>query len=177
MSAELRSLLERDHDSLGGLLIELDAELAKPDFTLAFELLDVFWARLAVHIRAEHLHLFPAVSKLPRSSNDDKNLPTAAQVDEAIELLRSDHNFFMTELAHLIKSAREICAGRVAAADESLNFRARLRAIKDRLNRHNSLEEDQVYKWPALFLAPEMVAELNQHLLHELENLPVRLKS
>ena len=177
MSADVQSLLERDHDSLGELLVELDAELAKPNFTRAFELLDLFWARLAVHIRAEHLHLFPAVAKLPRSSNDEKDLPTAAQVDEAIELLRSDHNFFMTELADLMKSAREICRGRAAAPDELLNFRARLSTIQSRLKTHNWLEEDEVYKWPGRFLDDETLAELNQRLRRELENLPARLAS
>jgi len=177
MSRDLRSLLERDHDSLGELLIELDAELAKPDFTRAFQLLDLFWARLAVHIRAEHLHLFPAVAKLPQSSNDEQNLPTAARVDEAIELLRSDHNFFMMELADLMKSAREICAGRAATPDEASHFRSRLRELNSRLETHNWLEEDEVYKWPALFLDAETFAQLNQRLRHELENLPARLKS
>ena len=60
MKNPVESLLEDDHESLGQLLTELDGELAKHNFPRAFELLDLFWARLAIHIRAENLHLFPA---------------------------------------------------------------------------------------------------------------------
>ena len=46
MKNSVESLLEDDHASLDQLLIELDAELTKPNITRAFELLDLFWARL-----------------------------------------------------------------------------------------------------------------------------------
>ena len=62
MKNSVECLLEVDHESLAHLLAELDAELAKPNTVRAFELLDLFWARLAVHIRAENLHLFPALA-------------------------------------------------------------------------------------------------------------------
>ena len=45
MKNPVESLLEDDHASLGQLLTELDAELAKPNIARAFELLDLFWAR------------------------------------------------------------------------------------------------------------------------------------
>src|SRR6185436_15563538 len=61
MKNPIKSLLEDDHESLGQLLTELDGELANHNFPHAFELLDLFWARLAIHIRAENLHLFPAL--------------------------------------------------------------------------------------------------------------------
>src|SRR5437764_14237253 len=53
------SLLEEDHASLGGLIEELCAALDGSDVARSFALLDLVWARLAVHIRAEHLCLFP----------------------------------------------------------------------------------------------------------------------
>ena len=67
MNNSVESLLEDDHAALGELLAELDSELAKPNFVRGFELLDLFWARLAVHIRAENLHLFPALANAPAS--------------------------------------------------------------------------------------------------------------
>lgn len=67
MKNQVESLLEDDHSELGQLLSELNAELAKSNLTHSFELLDLFWARLAVHIRAENLHLFPALVNLPAS--------------------------------------------------------------------------------------------------------------
>ena len=68
MKNSVESLLEHDHESLGQLLAELEAELAKPNIARAFELLDLFCARLAVHIRAEKLHLLPAAESAPNRS-------------------------------------------------------------------------------------------------------------
>src|SRR4030095_14850546 len=62
MKNALESLLEQDHESLDQLLTELDAAVTKPGNPHVFELLDLFWARLAVHIRAENVRLFPALT-------------------------------------------------------------------------------------------------------------------
>jgi hypothetical protein len=81
MKNSVESVLEDDHESLGQLLTELDADLAKPNIARAFELLDLFWARLAVHIRAENLHLFPALASAPASRFTGKGgLPTSEEV-------------------------------------------------------------------------------------------------
>jgi hypothetical protein len=78
MKNPVESLLEDDHASLGQLFAYLDEELARPDIARAFELLDLFWARLAVHIRAENLHLFPALANAPASLFTGKaSLPTS----------------------------------------------------------------------------------------------------
>ena len=53
--------MEQDHAALGEIFHQLDSALGEGDRVRAFELLDLAWARLAVHIRAKHLHLFPAV--------------------------------------------------------------------------------------------------------------------
>ena len=67
------AILEHDHASLDQLLTKLDQELAEPSEDRAFELLDLFWARLAVHIQAEHLHLFPAlVNASSKFSGNDR---------------------------------------------------------------------------------------------------------
>src|SRR5260370_32958457 len=109
MKISVESLLEDDHASLNQLLIELDAELIKPDINRAFELLDLFWARLAVHIRAENLHLFPALANAdPLLFNGRDNLPTFDEAQNVIRRLRLDHDFFMSELALTIKSSRVI---------------------------------------------------------------------
>jgi iron-sulfur cluster repair protein YtfE (RIC family) len=112
MKNPVESLLEDDHESLGQLLTELDGELAKHNFSRAFELLDLFWARLAIHIRAENLHLFPALANARASLFTGKGgLPTRDEAHNVLLQLRSDHDFFMKELAEMIKSARGIRAG------------------------------------------------------------------
>jgi hypothetical protein len=61
MSPEASNQLIDDHVALDRMLKELKAALARRDVIAGHAKLDLFWARLAVHIRAEHLHLFPAV--------------------------------------------------------------------------------------------------------------------
>ena len=55
--------------------------------------------RPAVHIRAEHLRLFPAVLSATR---DDAGL--YAEVESAVAALRRDHDFFMRELAAAVNA-------------------------------------------------------------------------
>ena len=64
------------------------------------------WARLAVHIRTEHLHLFPAIARRVNAA------------ERAIDRLRADHDFFMRELAQAIAILREFPQGIVTANDE-----------------------------------------------------------
>ena len=119
MKNPVESLLEDDHASLGQLLAKLDAELSKPNIASAFELLDLFWARLAVHIRAENLHLFPAIANAPASLfTGNGGLPTADAAHDVISSLRSDHDFFMKELAQTIKALREIAGGERSRLEE-----------------------------------------------------------
>ena len=171
----VESLLQDDHESLAGLLIELDAELKNANAVRAFELLDLFWARLAVHIRAENLHLFPAISTAaPSLFTGNGNLPTAEEAHNILLQLRSDHDFFMKELAQLIKTAREVQGREEIPRKESKELRKRLTGIRKRLESHNLLEEALVYTWPSLLLDQKSVAALKDSLSHELENLPPR---
>ncbi len=173
MTNSIESLLENDHESLDQLLIELNNELTSLNIARSYELLHRFWARLAVHIRAENLHLFPAIANCPRFTGKG-NLPTSEEVHNLLLRLRSDHDFFMKELAQLIKAAREIRAGQRADLKDAGKLRRRLAIIRKRLETHNSLEEEQAYIWPSLLFDEQTVAELCDHVKHELENLPPR---
>ena len=59
--ARIPKLLGHDHSELDELLGAFFAAVEKGDLDQSFDTLDVFWARLAVHIRTEHLHLFPTL--------------------------------------------------------------------------------------------------------------------
>jgi len=169
------SLLEDDHASLGQLLTELDAELAKPNIARGFELLDLFWARLAVHIRAENLHLFPALANASRSLFTGKgSLPTSEEAHNVLRRLRLDHDFFMNELALTIKASRAIGGRELAPCEEIEGLRQRMTNVRGRLETHNYLEEELAYVWPSLLFDVQTVAALSDRLRHELENLPTR---
>lgn len=170
MKNPVESLLEDDHASLDQLFAELDLALAQPDNARAFELLDLFWARLAVHIRAEHLHLFPALSHATSKRSVESVVPTREEVEMTIGQLRSDHDFFMKELAQLMKAARQNGPG---AGD----IRKRLAEIRKRLEAHNQIEERQVYVWPSLLFDEATVAALKEQVRLELENMPPRFSA
>ena len=177
MKNALHSLLEQDHESLDQLLTELDAALAKPGNPHVFELLDLFWARLAVHIRAENLHLFPALANAPANRLTGKDgQPTPDEVEKVLTRLRSDHDFFIGELARMIKALREKKVG-VMQAEAVDALRTSLRGVRKRLEDHNRLEENHVYLWPALIFDDEALARLNDQVRRELENLPPRFAS
>src|SRR3954470_10387313 len=98
--SSIEQRLEEDHRSIGDLIARLCEALAEFDGEQSFALLDLFWARLAVHIRAEHLCLFPALLDAARERSSAET--GGARFDEAqkvITQLRHDHDFFMTELA------------------------------------------------------------------------------
>ena len=168
------AILENDHASLDQLLTELDKALAAPYQDRAFELLDLFWARLAVHIRAEHLHLFPALVSASSKFSGNDSLPSFAEVEENIARLRSDHDFFMKELGDMMKNVREIRDKRSSLDKDGRQLRERLSVIRARLQGHNTLEEEHVYVWPAQVLDQQTYADLISQVRHELENLPPR---
>ena len=61
MLETIEDLLGKDHKQLDRLLGAVRAALEGENCVEAFQTLDLFWARLAMHIRAENLHLFPSV--------------------------------------------------------------------------------------------------------------------
>jgi iron-sulfur cluster repair protein YtfE (RIC family) len=171
-------ILEQDHESLSELLHDLKSGLQQQDAPRTFELLDLFWARLAVHIRAENLFLFPAILNAPPELfRIGEGLPSVEEVRATIESLRSDHSFFMDELARAVKTFREILAnaqGPQHVTERLETIRQRVDAVSLRLESHNELEEVRVYKWPGLILGTAQLEDLTVALRRELDNLPSR---
>jgi hypothetical protein len=175
MQNSVELLLENDHESLGRLLGELNLSLSKCNVSHSFELLDQFWARLAVHIRAEHLHLFPALAEAPRMLLTGRdNLPTSDEVLELVTQLRADHDFFMKELADMIRVMRDMNAHQQVDQPVVEDLSRRLITITSRLEVHNELEEARAYTWVGLIFDARTLADLRSRIQHELENLPAR---
>lgn len=78
----MADLLVNDHAELDLLLRGLPAEFDRGAARDVLAKLDLAWARLAVHIRAEHLHLFPALLKAADRSPDGTaaSAPSAEKV-------------------------------------------------------------------------------------------------
>ena len=151
--SEPRELLANDHEAVGELLQQLLTALNNNDVRESHAKLDLLWARLAVHIRAGHLHLFPAV---------------AARVSEAetvIENLRADHDFFMRELAQAIGILRTQSLASVLET---------VRRVEQRLTAHNEIEEQQVYDWTRSVLTGSEQTALAARINAELEKRPPR---
>lgn len=170
------SLLEQDHAALDTLLNKLSAASARGEF---FRLLDAFWARLAVHIRAEHLCLFPAVIDAARArSGEGDTTPTPAEVERTVARLREDHDFFMRGLADAVNTTRAL----LYASDETdanaglFGVRRTIEDLAARLEEHNALEESGVYEWAYALLDAEARGRLDEDVRRELSNLPSRLK-
>jgi hemerythrin superfamily protein len=175
MVAQARQLLSDDHDRVDEILKQLLTALDNRDVRTSYSRLDLFWARLAVHIRAEHLHLFPIVtSRL--SDLPDSVVPDLSEVQAMIETLRADHDFFMRELARAIAVCRELPPNIIQAVDEA-KFDAihnTVCEVEKRLATHNDIEEDQIYRWSSTILTESEQFELLSRINAELENRPPR---
>ena len=174
---DMPDLLERDHEELDGVLGELFLALDRGDKDKSFARLDLLWARLAVHIRAEHLCLFPAIIGAPPALfTGSGGAPRLEEAQSAIAVLRSDHDFFMHELAKAINLMRAMKD--IPDADaivESLEeVRSIVLSVKTRLSAHNQLEEKQVYGWIDVLLDEAERSALDARMRRELENLPSR---
>lgn len=171
--------LKHDHAEVGDLLDQLTATFDANDIARAHATLDLFWARLAVHIRAEHLHLFPAISQAVTRKRDahDAELPSPADVEAMIEELREDHDFFMRELARAVAVMRGLLATAEAdAAEELRNVRKRVEAVQQRLSKHNEIEETGIYRWTSVLLTEAEQLELAALIEKELANTPARFR-
>jgi hypothetical protein len=96
--------LKSDHAVLAEILDQLKIQLARPDLPMAFDSLDLFWASLAVHIRAENICLFPAVLNAPSSKFGANSMPELDDVKTTIEGLRADHLIFYDGTRKAMKS-------------------------------------------------------------------------
>src|SRR5215213_11364787 len=122
MMAEVRLRLSDDHHTVSEVLEQLLTALENKDVQTSYSRLDLFWARLAVHIRAEHLHLFPAISHAVSRSFTvgSDEVPPASEQQRIIEELCDDHDFFMRELSQAVAVTRGLLANAQADAVEQL---------------------------------------------------------
>ena len=164
MVSQARQRLSDDHLAVGEVLRQLLTALNNKDVQVSYSKLDLLWARLGVHIRAEHLHLFPLlISRLTESGG-------WGNAKSLIEGLRSDHEFFMRELARAIKALR-------ARKTELSTVADTVREIEKRLKVHNELEEDQIYRWATTLLTESEQNELAARITVDLENRPPRFSA
>lgn len=119
-------LLARDHRDIDTLSGETFSALARSDAAAAHFAMDRAWMRLAVHIRAEHKALFPAI------------LADHPELADLIQALRADHDFFMETLARLLGQLRAPHADLAAIATAFAE-------VDERLQTHNRIEEAEVY--------------------------------
>lgn len=155
--------LSDDHEAVSEVLNQLLTALDNQDVQTSYSRLDLLWARLAVHIRAEHLHLFPAV------------LSRTSEAEAIVEILRTDHDFFMRELAGAIGILRELQTISTAGDEAKLaEVGEALRAVEQRLATHNVIEESQIYRWSSIMLTEQEQLELLTRINAELENRPPR---
>jgi len=167
--AEVSLRLSDDHDAVSEVLEQLLTALENKDVQTSHSRLDLLWARLAVHIRAEHLHLFPAVTD--RLTKSD-----LSEAQAIVKILRADHDFFMHELARAIGVLRELPHTTVTA-DSGTKLAAvadTVREVEERLAAHNELEENQIYRWSSTILNESEQLELFARINAELENRPPR---
>lgn len=146
--------LAADHGEIDHLLREARAALEEGLQAEAHRALDRAWMRLAVHIRAEHKVLFPAVAD------------ASPQLAGTLQALREDHDFFMASLAGAVNALKGALVDRAA-------LRATLAAVQHRLAAHNALEEAQIYplagRWPE-----DQQRRLAGDVARELAALPAR---
>lgn len=153
----VRQRLSDDHHAVNEVLKQLLTALANKDVQASYAKLDLLWARLAVHIRAEHLHLFPALA------------PRISQAQPTIDRLREDHDFFMRELGHAIAIFRE--------QSDFTAVTNTVREVENRLATHNEIEENQIYQWSSTILSEPEQLELLARINAELEHRPPRFSA
>ena len=154
--------LSDDHQAVSEVLTQLLTGLKNKDVKASHSKLDLLWARLAVHIRAEHLHLFPAV------------ISRFTEAQSVVETLRADHDFFMTELARAVNTLRQ------PPTEEEINLNSILDVILEvekRLAKHNEIEEHQIYRLASTMLTESEQVELATRINAELEHRPSRFSA
>lgn len=171
------SVLADDHSEIDTLIRDLMPALAEGNKSQAFAGLDLLWARLAVHIRAEHLCLFPSI--LEANFNGPCSGPTYQEAKRAIDQLRLDHDFFMRELGTTVNTMRnqEDASGHEAVSKQLREVRRSVVEIQTRLAKHNQLEENHVYKWVNVLLDQAQRSVLVARIRREIKNTPPRFRS
>jgi hemerythrin superfamily protein len=176
MLSQASQRLADDHVALDEVLSRLRKALDSGDVAVSHARLDLFWARLAVHIRAEHLHLFPAVINGLSRMTGDQIAPTLNDGRLVVERLRADHDFFMHGLAQAIGILRDLlkATDRHDVDDGISTVRDAVLEIEKRLVIHNELEENKIYRWATTILNEQEQADLATRINAELANPPPR---
>ena len=167
--------LESDHAELDRLLAGVFAAIDLEDCAEIYRRLDFFWARLAMHIRAEHLRLFPAVLHIKEAQFQNAGRgKVPSDIAAVIDGLHADHDFFMRSLARAIKAMRLVFDfGNEAETLPAV--REILEQVESRLIPHNRIEEQQIYPLAAAeFIRADDLSELSRTVKKELGNLPRR---
>lgn len=112
--------------------------------------------RLAVHIRAEHRAVFPA-------------LAGGADLEDCLAALREDHDAFMAALAPAVQAL-------AAHPADPAPARLALAQVLPRLAAHNALEESKVYPRADALAEPARGA-LRLGVRRELAALPPRYRA
>ena len=84
----------------------------------------------------------------------------------------------MHELAHAVNTLRELLAAPDGKTEtERLQgLRQIINVVSKRLEAHNRLEEEQVYRLPAILLESAEQFTLAAHMRREIEDLPPRFR-
>ena len=176
MLSQVSQLLANDHDQLDELLTDLEAALQAGEVKISHAKLDLFWARLAVHIRAEHLHVFPRLlTALKKSETVRQGVPPAVNAASMIDHLGQDHDFFMHELAGAVAMMREVRTTLPANLRDTLEEVGKIvNGVRQRLAAHNETEELQVYRWLSELLDVTELVKLESEVSVELGKRPSR---
>lgn len=166
-------IMEADHVELDELLAQLIKAIYsdQPDLVSTYRKLDLFWARLAVHIRAEHLVVFPAVLEIGKGPEKERK-----DIENILQELRSDHDFFIKELARAVKAMRLV----PNFGNETETFavvRDLVDGVKQGLIKHNKIEEEAIYPLAERAEAGNLQQKIRESALRELANLPQRFRS
>lgn len=167
--------LSDDHRAVNDVLEQVLMALRNKDVETSYSKLDLLWARLAVHIRAEHLHLFPDVlNRL--SGSTDAAAPGLSEAQSIVNKLRVDHDFFMREFASAVGILRELPRP-LDSADSEAAFTSvhdTVLEVEKRLKNHNETEENRIYRWASTILTKPEQIDLAARISAELENRPPR---
>lgn len=177
--AQVSEQLINDHAALDKILKELQTALRGRDRENAHTKLDLFWARLAVHIRAEHVHLFPTVlSSLEKAAVSHASAPSLKEAQTVVAQLRQDHDFFMHQLALAVAIMRELLtlSEQLTAPEGLNNVEKIILEVEERLVKHNELEETQIYRWATILLNSEEQVKLANQITTELRQHPPRFR-
>lgn len=177
MSDVVKEFLGHDHESLGKLLREFESALERNASTEALEKLDLFWARLAMHIRAENVCLFPALLNAKPDRFSAMGAPSLEDVRLTMTELRADHDFFMRSLGKAVGLMRELSASpKQESAPLIAEVKKTVAIVQQRLDQHNQIEEQKLYQWPTLLIEPRELARLMVEIRRQIENLPPRFR-